>query len=30
MVAHTHAWYTETGRRDFDWSYENQILDLLT
>ena len=29
MVAHTHAWHTETGGRDFDWSYEDQILDRL-
>ena len=30
MVAHTHAWHTETGGRDFDWSYEDQILDRLS
>ena len=29
MVAHTHAWHTNTGGRDFDWSYEDQILDRL-
>ena len=29
MVAHTHAWHTKTGGRDFDWSYEDQILDRL-
>ncbi|MCH2623082.1 MAG: NAD-dependent epimerase/dehydratase family protein [Acidimicrobiales bacterium] len=29
MVAHTHAWHTSTGGRDFDWSYEDQILDRL-
>ena len=29
MVAHTHAWHTETGGRDFDWSYEDQILGRL-
>jgi nucleoside-diphosphate-sugar epimerase len=29
MVGHTHAWHTKTGGRDFDWSYEDQILGRL-
>ncbi|MBH99092.1 MAG: hypothetical protein CL467_00620 [Acidimicrobiaceae bacterium] len=28
MVAQTHAWHVETGGREYDWTYEDQLLEL--
>jgi hypothetical protein len=29
MVAQTHDWHVETGGRDYDWTYEDELLKLL-
>ncbi|MBR13013.1 MAG: hypothetical protein CL442_07725 [Acidimicrobiaceae bacterium] len=29
MVAQTHAWHHETGGREFDWSYEDELLKMI-
>jgi nucleoside-diphosphate-sugar epimerase len=29
MVEQTHAWHVATGGREYDWSYEDGLLDLL-
>ena len=29
MVAQTHEWHVATGGREYDWSYEDTLLDLL-
>ena len=29
MVAHTYAWHVETGGREYDWAYEDELLKLL-
>ena len=29
MVAQTHAWHRETGGRQFDWSYEDELLKMI-
>jgi hypothetical protein len=29
MVAQTHAWHVQTGGREYDWAYEDELLKLL-
>ena len=29
MVAQTHAWHEETGGREYDWAYEDELLKIL-
>jgi hypothetical protein len=29
MVAQTHAWHEETGGREYDWAYEDELLKLI-